>query len=639
MIFTRLSFLLTFCLALASINTISQELEPVVVTGNLSAQRLKETGRNILVIKQDEIRRYPVNSLDELLRLIPGIEVQQRGPQGAQSDIIIRGGTFQQVLVVIDGIRINDPLTGHFNSYIPIHPNDIDRIEVLKGSTSGVFGPDAVGGVINIITKQFQEKYSNQKETGEVKISAGSYGMFNQSAYLRSQKKQGYISLGYQKMKADGPPLRGTTGYFNNSNLVLSMGKKFNERWSVMIRGAIDNRSFNAQNFYTAFTSDTANEKVNSSWQQAVVSRKTEKSTFEILAGAKQLLDVYNFNPSSTPNRNKSELYTFQLNHTSQINEYNSITVGMQTIAKKIRSNDRGNHEHLHAGVFSIITHKLPSRFYLSESIRADWDKSYKWVMVPQVSLSWAPSKVTLRTSIGKSIRDADFTERYNNYNKTLVKFGSIGNPLLNAERAWNMELGMDIKMRKKLEIRSTVFRRTQRNLIDWTPTGYLDMPRKDNLIQNGTYALANNIASVTTSGFEVDLAGGFVWNEKKKMTFKRGLTYLNSVTPNGTKPSFYISSHAKWMWSNSVIIQLSNTTISYSSLYKSRMPQQATNLGVEITQKYMLHHVKLEQRLMQKKLGLYIQVENLTNVKYSDLLGSIMPGRWWSGGMIFNLN
>ena len=68
-------------------------------------------------------------------------------------------------------------------------------------------------------------------------------------------------------------------------------------------------------------------------------------------------------------------------------------------------------------------------------------------------------------------------------------------------------------------------------------------------------------------------------------------------------------------------------------------MPQQATNLGVAITQKYMLHHVKLEQRLMQKKLGLYIQVENLTNVKYSDLLGSIMPGRWWSGGMIFNLN
>jgi outer membrane receptor protein involved in Fe transport len=131
-----------------------QELDPVVVSGSLSAQKSRETGRNIIVIRQEEIRMLPANSLDEILKFIPGIEVQQRGPQGAQSDIVIRGGTFQQVLVVIDGIRINDPLTGHFNSYIPIHPNDIDRIEVLKGASSAVFGADAVGGVINIITKK-----------------------------------------------------------------------------------------------------------------------------------------------------------------------------------------------------------------------------------------------------------------------------------------------------------------------------------------------------------------------------------------------------------------------------------------------------------------------------------------------------
>jgi iron complex outermembrane receptor protein len=171
MISRKLYVIFCICSILCSKKTLTQDLETIVITGNLSAQKLKETGRNILVINQDEIQRYPVNSLDELLKILPGIEVQQRGPQGAQSDIIIRGGTFQQVLVVIDGIRINDPLTGHFSSYIPIHPNEIDRIEILKGSTSGVFGPDAVGGVINIITKQFQEKYINEKKQAQVKLN------------------------------------------------------------------------------------------------------------------------------------------------------------------------------------------------------------------------------------------------------------------------------------------------------------------------------------------------------------------------------------------------------------------------------------------------------------------------------------
>ena len=129
-------FFLTVICITASILSYGQDtdMNPIVVTGNLSAQRSRETGRNISIIRQEDIRNMPANTLDELLKFIPGIEVQQRGPQGAQSDIVIRGGTFQQVLVVIDGTRLNDPLTGHFNSYIPIHPREIDRIEILKGA-------------------------------------------------------------------------------------------------------------------------------------------------------------------------------------------------------------------------------------------------------------------------------------------------------------------------------------------------------------------------------------------------------------------------------------------------------------------------------------------------------------------------
>lgn len=107
------------------------DLNTVTVTNNRNEEGLITTGRNILVIRGDQFLRQPVHSIDELLRFLSGVEVQQRGIGGSQSDIILRGGTFQQVLVVLDGIRLNDPNTGHF-FYIPIAPAEIDRIEILS---------------------------------------------------------------------------------------------------------------------------------------------------------------------------------------------------------------------------------------------------------------------------------------------------------------------------------------------------------------------------------------------------------------------------------------------------------------------------------------------------------------------------
>ena len=156
------SLICLFTLLFISFVSLSQskeiDLDPVTVTSSLTPVNTSKTGRNIIIIKGDRFNSLPVNSLDELLRYVPGIEIQSRGPMGAQSDIVMRGGTFQQVLVILDGIRLNDPVTGHFNSYIPIAPAEIDRIEILKGASSALYGSEAVGGVIHIITKSFAAK-------------------------------------------------------------------------------------------------------------------------------------------------------------------------------------------------------------------------------------------------------------------------------------------------------------------------------------------------------------------------------------------------------------------------------------------------------------------------------------------------
>ena len=131
------------------------EVDDVVVQSTLIELKNAQTGRSIEIIQGAQIQSLPVTTVDELLRYVPGIETQSRGAFGAQTDFTLRGSNFNQVLVLIDGQKINDPLTAHINSNIPISPSEIERIEIIRGSASAEYGPDATGGVINIISKTF----------------------------------------------------------------------------------------------------------------------------------------------------------------------------------------------------------------------------------------------------------------------------------------------------------------------------------------------------------------------------------------------------------------------------------------------------------------------------------------------------
>jgi vitamin B12 transporter len=183
----------------------------------------------------------------------------------------------------------------------------------------------------------------------------------------------------------------------------------------------------------------------------------------------------------------------------------------------------------------------------ISPALRIDHTENSRTELIPQLNLSYKTGIVQWRGSIGKTIRQADFTEGYNNYNKTLVTSGSIGNPNLEAERSLSYEAGADIYIKSNWRIASTLFQRDQQKVIDWTPTAYNDMPRKTNLSPTGTYALASNIAKVKTAGFETDIQYQQQWSKGRKIMASMGFVWLDSKISEGT-PSFYLSSHAKPM-------------------------------------------------------------------------------------------
>ena len=607
-------------------------LDPVTVTATLSPIQASKTGRNITVISGAVFAKMPVNSLDELLRYVPGIEVQSRGPMGVQSDIIIRGGTFQQVLVVLDGIKLNDPLTGHFNSYIPIAPAEIERIEILKGASSAIYGTEAVGGVIHIITKSFSRNI--KQSTANAQLTAGDYGLIAAQAGGTFTDGKNIVSGGLLTNHSSGQPQRGTNGFFDLSTASLSYTRVLNTHWNLGLRSAYDYRSFGAQNFYTAFGSDTAVERVKTWWNHAQLSYNSERLKWQTNVGYKAVDDDYKFNTAVSPNKNKSKIFQVLSTLDFRLAKNTTLTTGAQYLQKRIASNDRGNHTVWQNGIFAILHQQFGENLFVDPALRFDYNSRSGGEWVPQLNAVYKFNALQFRGSIGRTIRDADFTERFNNYNRTRVTSGSIGNPDLISETSWSWEIGADYRLNNALKISTGYFQRNQNNLIDFVTTPYANMPRKENLVPGGTYALALNISEVTSTGFETDLQWQKVFSPNQQISANLGLVWLKSKLPNGTAPGFYISSHAKFMTNFSILYQRQWLVVSINGLYKTRTERKAASpLILPVSANYFVVNAKVEIKI-KKQFGVFVQVDNIGDVRYSDILGSVMPKRWLMGGI-----
>lgn len=630
--FTVLGLLLKIC-------TLAQEkeveLDPITITASITPLSASKTGRNIIIIKGDLLSKMPVNSIDELIRFIPGVEVQSRGPMGAQSNITIRGGTFQQVLIILDGIRLNDPLTGHFNSYIPISPAEIERIEILKGASSAVYGAEAVGGVVHIITKTFAAKNLKNGHKINAQFVAGQFGLKNLQAggTFHSNKTTG--SIGLITNNATGQQLRGVKGYFNLTTFSASLKQEIGKNWSIAYRFGLDDRNFNAQNFYTQFLSDSATEYVASTWNHLKVDYRKNKHHLSLDFGAKKTMDEYQFNKRTNANINNSKLQQALAIYDYQLSEQASITGGVQLIDRKIMSNDRGDHAVKTVGMFVLLNQKIGKDLTINPALRADWNELSGWKILPQLNANYRYQDFLFRGSIGRTSRDADFTERFNNYKRSNVPANSrIGNPDLMPETSLSYEFGVDYFLGKNFKVSTTLFERFHNGLIDWVRTPYANMPRQVNLIPNGVYNIASNIAKVNTSGVETDLQYTYSFAAQHSLTGGIGFVWMRSRSSDSI-PSLYVSNHAKEFLNFFVGFRHKVLGISVNGLYKERNPQNPVVGIVPLNKSYFLMNLRMDANLSKKdEFALFVQADNLFNKTYSDILGSVMPSRWLMGGV-----
>ncbi len=622
----------------------NSELDPVTITTSINPEKASQTGRNLLVIKGERFTSLPVHSVDDLLRYLPGIEMQARGPMGSQSDIVIRGGTFQQVLVIIDGLRLNDANTGHFSSYFPIAPSEIDRIEILKGASSAVYGSEAVGGVIHIITKTFAARIKStdsqqikEKQNAFVQVSGGEYDFWNVNAGGFFSNGKTSLAAGVLSNNTRGQLQRGTRGFVYANTASVSVGHHFTDRWELKLRTAYDSRDFGAQNFYTTFASDTAKEKVTTFWNQLGFAYNGNQNRISLNVGYKNLDDEYKFNPASAPNQNNSKLIQALLTDEWKLKLTTTITSGLQFIRKKISSNDRGFHDVDQAAAFAVLNQQLGNNFFVSPALRVEWNERSGWEVIPQANISYRSSRVQLRASGGKTIRDADFTERFNNYNKSFVASGGrIGNPDLAPEYSISYEAGADFFVTNYFKLSGTFFQRFQDDLIDYVTTPYSNMPRKVNLSPTGTYLLARNITEVNTTGVEFEAQYQKVFRNNHQVWLTTGLIGLKNKTSSS---SLYISSNTKFLSTVSAIYSSNRFLISVNGFYKKRKPQESSPFLVKISSDIFVMNARLEVNIIKKMLSTFVQADNIFDANYADLLGSQMPGRWLMGGIKISLS
>ena len=612
--------------------------DSIVVTATRVPISVQDAGQRISTWSAVDITSLAVNSFDELLRSVGGVELFSRTGFGIQSDITMRGSTFNGVLVLIDGMPLNDAMTGHFITDMPLPLSQIKRIEVLRGPAAMLYGPDALGGVIHILTEaSLGRKISGASTKGVIGTNRGSHGFFD--FYGDGALRRGPFSLGiasiYQSsdgetVKNQNGPVIGPSGpvktdFWRLTNSLFTSAQF--STFSGFLRFGMDRRDFNAYHFYTISPLDFSREQTDTYWTQLRIQNQSDDELqWTAQTVWKRHDDTFTFNPQFSTNRHTSQHVHSQIHFTLPLSKNWSLSTGLTGGVRSIESNNLGNHRDIRIGMFAAANGSLTSNISFYAGSRLDHDSGFGVEVVPQLSVLWRPGIVAFRTNIGRAVRAPNYTERYINTTSPPQRDRNYGNPGLEAERAWSYEAGIDLYPTNGVSLHATGFRRVTSNLIDFAQRA----PGATPMLADSVL-LALNIVEVDLNGFEIDI----VLNRPigpSNLSLSATYTYLDSAL-EGLWPDAifkYASGHGRNIFQLSSTLQLSATTFGTQLLSKKKLDgSYYSTLNVRAA-----HTISWKQN----DIKILADVRNVFDEFYTEVLDAPMPGRWISVGVQLNV-
>jgi len=615
------------------------DLDEIEVSAQRSPALYSQVARIISVIERKEIESSPAQSVQDLLEYVAGVDVRQRGAEGVQADVSIRGGTFDQTLILLNGINITDPQTGHHNLNIPVSLSQIERIEVLEGPAARVYGPNAFAGAINIVTRQTGSSSVN------LQLSAGSFSYFDAdlSGSFKTGKLQHSISL--NKKLSDGY-IENTD--FDISNIYYS-NQLITKNGKMSFQTGFSEKGFGANSFYTPKYPNQYEEI-----KSLISSVKWESNSKFHLTPAiywrrhQDRFELFRDNPPSwytTHNYHLTNTYGGNLNSWVQSN-WGKSSVGIEFRSENILSNVLGeamdtpekvsgeDAEFTKSKTRNTVSVFLEHVYYsdkwtLSAGLLSNYisESDLGINFFPGIDVSYKiTTSLNVFSSFNTSLRMPTFTDLY--YQGPT----NIGNPDLNPEKTATLEGGF--KMNSGVITGYWIgFYRKGNDIIDWVKINNTDKWQPQNLTQ------------INSFGTEIQLQ----FNLKKYLGHNLPNSInLNYLYNNLEKEDFdfisnYVLDHLKHKFVGSVNQTiLKNFVVDLKAVFQDREGTYTQfengNHGSEAEyEPFWIFDGKVIYN--RKRLGVYISVNNIFDLEYYDIGNVTQPGRWTKVGISYHLN
>lgn len=615
------------------------DLDEIEVTAQRTPALYSQVARIVSVIERKEIEAAPVSSVTELLEYVAGVDVRQRGQEGVQADVSIRGGTFDQTLVLLNGINITDPQTGHHNFNLPVSLDQVERIEILQGPAARVYGPNAFSGAINIVTRARGDK------SIRTHLGAGSYGFLkgNMSGTFQTGSLDHLIAVDYSR----------SDGYINNTdfstaNLFYSNNLDV-ESGRLHFQTGYTEKGFGANSFYTPRFPDQYEETKtllgSVKWQSnnqlhltPGVYWRRHQDRFELFRDeAPEWYTTHNYHLTHVYGANLNSWMEWDLGKTALGMEYRSENINSNVLGTEMdepidvpgenaqftKSSTRNTTsvfmDHtafvkkwiFNAGVMAnhISGTDLGLNFFPGIDISHQFNSNLKWF-----------------STFNTSLRLPTFTDLY--YSGP----SNIGNPELKPEKSATIETGLKW-MGESHTGHLVLFYRKGNDIIDWVRTseGEIWQPRNLTELKNRGLELnwMSDLQRVFGMKHTAKLQLSYLYNNLQKVE----MDYISNYVLDNLKHKF--TAHLNQYFT-------SNLSLDLRTVFQDREGSYTEygygNWGSEIDYPpFWLLDAKVNYDW--NKLKFYVSAQNLMDKSYYDIGNVEQPGRWFKAGLIYQVN
>jgi len=607
-----LLFLSIHVLSFAQLDSVKTDLNEIPVNAIRIKVLYRSVAQNVVIISKEQIQNSPARSLQEVLSMVAGVDVRQRGVGGVQADIGIRGGSFEQTLFLLNGVKLTDPQTGHHAMNIPIPLDAIERIEVVKGPSTRVYGQNAFAGAVNIITKL------GEKTSVASTLYGADFNTFGGSLYVNIPVKQRLKqAIALSKDASDG--------YWYNSDYQvtnLNYEASFRLNSKNELKGVIGYtvRDFGANGYYSKSFPDQ--------WEATktgfvTFSHEYKKDRLNILSRAYFRTNQDEFrlkknDPSFYTNRHRSEVKGLEVNASFR-SKYGITGLGLEARDEAIISSNLGERNRQFIGLFLEHKKTFWDKIDVNVGIHSTRYSTNTWRHFPGIEVGYNLFKA-LRSYLnyGMSYRVPTYTELF------YVDPTTSSNANLSVEEAKTIDLGL-IFTKDSWRMELVYFNRQTTNLIDYVRDSSMISP-------NPNKWTPKNIGKVNFNGIE--FSGKWMPDFKiNGIEFKEVAVSYNYIDAsvlqqNGLESKYSLSALHQQFITSFTLELVKKIRFVPVLRYVERMNLNAYTL---IDAKLIYQH--------HPKFKWFAEVSNVFDEDYTEAGYVQMPGRWVKIGVNLRLD